>query len=135
MRHKCNSSKLGRSGSHKRAMLAAQVCSLILEKKIKTTQAKAKQSRKLAEKMVTLGKRGDLASRRRALSILKQRKAVSILFDDVAPECKDRQGGYTRVTKLGTRPSDSSEMVLLEWVGVTYTPGVKKAETEEVAAS
>ena len=133
MHHKTKSSKLGRRGAHRRAMLAAQVSSLILEKKITTTQQKARQTRTLAEKMVTLGKRGDLAARRRALSILRQKKAVSILFDDIAPECKDRHGGYTRMTKLGTRPSDSSAMVQLEWVDVNYTPG--KKNTEEASAS
>jgi large subunit ribosomal protein L17 len=92
------------------------VCSFILERRIKTTLAKAKAARSMAEKMVTLGKKGDLAARRKALASLKQEKAVKALFDEIAPGFADRAGGYTRITKLGPRMSDASEMAILEWV-------------------
>ena len=95
--------------------MASLVCNLIAAKRIKTTHPKAKAARRLAEKMVTLGKKGTLASRRRALSKLHDKKAVDHLFNDVAPAFAERNGGYTRRLKLGRRQSDSSEMVLLEW--------------------
>jgi len=128
MRHRKKTIKLGRTGSHRDALLANQVCSLIASKRIKTTLAKAKVTRSVAEKMVTLGKQGTLASRRRALSILKNKDAVSELFSAVAPSFQDRNGGYTRIYKLGKRSSDSSEMALLEWVN--YIPPAPKAKPE-----
>ena len=118
MRHRKKTVKLGRDTSHREAMMANMVSSLILEKRIKTTLAKAKAVKPLAEKMVTLGKRGDLHSRRLAISRLRSQKAVHELFSAVAPACAEREGGYTRILKLGTRPSDASEMAILEWVDV-----------------
>jgi len=97
-------------------MLANMVCSLINERRIKTTLAKAKAVAPMAEKMVTLGKKGTLAARREAISRLKQESAVKVLFDEIAPGFADRNGGYTRITKLGPRMSDASEMAILEWV-------------------
>lgn len=116
MRHLKKTVKLGRTGAHRNAMLANQVCSLIAERRIKTTISKAKATRSLAEKMVTLGKAGTLASRRQALATLKQPEQVKKLFEVIAPGFASRAGGYTRITKLGPRMSDSSEMVILEWV-------------------
>ena len=116
MRHLRKTTKLGRTGAHRDAMLANQVCSLILEKRIKTTLPKAKATRSLAEKMVTLGKQGTLAARRKAVSTLKSTTAVKALFDEIAPGYAARSGGYTRITKLGPRMSDGSEMAILEWV-------------------
>jgi len=116
MRHLKKTVKLGRTGAHRDAMLANQVCSLIAERRIKTTLAKAKATRTLAEKMVTLGKAGTLAARRKALSVIKQPAQVKVLFDEIAPGFAGRAGGYTRITKLGPRMSDSSEMVILEWM-------------------
>lgn len=116
MRHRKKTIKLGRTSSHRESLLANQVCSLIAAKRIKTTLPKARATRSLAEKMVTLGKAGDLASRRRALSTLKNKAAVSELFSTVAPAFQDRKGGYTRIYKLGKRTSDSAEVALLEWV-------------------
>ena len=116
MRHRVKKIKLGRRGAHRDSMLANMVCSLIAERRIKTTLAKAKVARSLAEKMVTLGKKGTLAARRRAVSKLKQEAQVKVLFDEIAPGFADRAGGYTRITKLGPRMSDASEMVILEWV-------------------
>jgi large subunit ribosomal protein L17 len=116
MRHLKKTVKLGRTGAHRDAMLANQVCSLITGRRIKTTISKAKATRTLAEKMVTLGKQGTLAARRQAAAVLKQPAPVKALFDEIAPGFAGRAGGYTRITKLGPRKSDSSEMVILEWV-------------------
>jgi len=116
MRHLKKTVKLGRHGAHRDAMLANQVCSLIIGRRIKTTLAKAKATRTIAEKMVTLGKKGDLAARRKATSTLKNTAAVKALFEEIAPAFTERAGGYTRITKLGPRMSDASEMAILEWV-------------------
>lgn len=123
MRHRKKTIKLGRTSTHRDSMLANQVCSLIDAKRIKTTLPKARATRSLAEKMVTLAKAGDLASRRRALAKLKSTKAVSELFSSIGPAFKDRKGGYTRIYKLGKR-SDSAEVALLEWVN--YVPPAPK---------
>jgi large subunit ribosomal protein L17 len=119
MRHRVKKIKLGRRGAHRDSMLANMVCSLIAERRIKTTISKAKVARSLAEKMVTLGKKGTLAARRQAIATLKQDAQVKVLFDEIAPGFADRAGGYTRITKLGPRMSDASEMVILEWVEAT----------------
>jgi large subunit ribosomal protein L17 len=104
------------------------VCSLIQEKRITTTLPKARAIRPLAEKMVTLGKRGDLHARRQAISKLKSKDSVHELFAKIAPACSERAGGYTRILKLGTRPSDASEMAILEWVDVISEPAEAAAE-------
>lgn len=119
MRHQKKTVKLGRKAEHRDALLANQVCSLIEHKRIKTTLAKAKAVRPLAEKMVTLGKRGDLHARRTAISYLRQPATVKVLFEKIAPAAADRKGGYTRIVKLGQRQSDSSPMAYLEWVDLT----------------
>lgn len=116
MRHRASKIKLGRRGAHRDSMLANLVCSLITERRIKTTLSKAKVTRTLAEKMVTLGKKGTLAARRNAISKIKSEAAVKVLFEEIAPGFADRSGGYTRITKLGPRMSDASEMAILEWV-------------------
>jgi large subunit ribosomal protein L17 len=117
MRHRVRNKKLGRSTAHRQAMLAALVCGLIDSKRIKTTLAKAKLARGLAERMVTLGKKGTLAARRRAISKLRAEGSVATLFNEIgAGMFADREGGYTRILKLGCRRSDGSEMAILEWV-------------------
>jgi large subunit ribosomal protein L17 len=116
MRHQKNTRKLGRTSQHRDAMLANLVASLILHKRVKTTLAKAKAARPLAEKLVTLGKAGTLHARRLAVAKIGQRDVVSMLFKDIAPGFKDRQGGYTRIIKLGPRQSDSAPIAFLEWV-------------------
>ncbi|MEI6034539.1 MAG: 50S ribosomal protein L17 [Verrucomicrobiae bacterium] len=116
MRHRKKTVKLGRTASHRDAMLANQVCSLIEHSRIKTTLAKAKAVRPVAEKLVTLGKRGDLHARRLAAGKLGQKEAVKKLFAEVAPRAADRKGGYTRIIKLGPRQSDSAPMAFIEWV-------------------
>lgn len=116
MRHQKKTIKLGRTASHRKALLANQVCSLIEHQRIKTTLAKAKAVRPLAEKMVTLGKKGSLHARRTALAVLRQKDAVKKLFDDIAPRSASRNGGYTRIIKLGQRRSDAAPVAFLEWV-------------------
>ena len=116
MRHQKKTLKLGRTAEHRKALLANQVCSLIEHQRIKTTLAKAKAVRPLAEKMVTLGKNGSLHARRTALAVLRQKNAVKKLFDDIAPRSADRNGGYTRIVKLGARKSDSAPVAFIEWV-------------------
>jgi large subunit ribosomal protein L17 len=116
MRHQKKTVKLGRTAEHRKALLANQVCSLIEHQRIKTTLAKAKAVRPLAEKMVTLGKNGSLHARRTALAVLRQKSAVKKLFDDIAPRSADRKGGYTRIVKLGARKSDSAPVAFIEWV-------------------
>lgn len=116
MRHRKATSKLGRKTEHRQAMLANQVCSLIEHGRIKTTLAKAKAVRPLAEKMVTLGKEGTLHARRNALGVLHQKNAIAKLFGEIAVRCASRNGGYTRIIKLGPRLSDSAPMAYIEWV-------------------
>lgn len=131
MRHRKKTVKLGRSQAHRDSLLANQVCSLIEHRRIKTTLAKAKATKPLAERMLTLGKKGDLHSRRIAISYLKSKDVVKKLFTEIAPAAADRKGGYTRIVKLGERLSDSAPMAYLEWVD--YAPEIKKEELIEAA--
>jgi large subunit ribosomal protein L17 len=136
MRHQKKTVKLGRTAEHRKALLANQVCSLIEHRRIKTTLAKAKAVRPLADRMVTLGKNGSLHARRNALSILRQKDAVKKLFDEVAPASAQRNGGYTRIIKLGQRKSDSAAMAFIEWIDATVAveekpAGEKKAKRKE----
>ena len=116
MRHQKKTVKLGRTAEHRKALLANQVCSLIEHQRIKTTLAKAKAVRPLAEKMVTLGKKGSLHARRTALAVLRQQDAVKKLFAEIAPRAAERKGGYTRIIKLGLRKSDAAPVAFIEWV-------------------
>src|SRR2546428_3349373 len=133
MRHQKKTIKLGRTAEHRKALLANQICSLIEHQRIKTTLAKAKAVRPLAEKMVTLGKRGSIHARRTALATLRQKNAVKKLFDDIAPRSTDRNGGYTPIFKLRQPESDPPPTAFIEWGGGTQTPeeksgGRKKAK-------
>jgi large subunit ribosomal protein L17 len=133
MRHQKRTAKLGRTGEHRNAMLANLVCSLITHKRVTTTLAKAKAARSVAEKIVTLGKRGTIHARRLVASRLRhhskrmlptkaevaearKRDVVRVLFDEIAPAFKDRQGGYTRIVKMHQRQGDASQLAILEWV-------------------
>ena len=116
MRHRKRTAKLGRQFEHRNAMLANMVCSLIKHKRIQTTLAKAKAVRSVAEKMVTLGKSGSIHDRRLASARLHQEDAVRILFSEIAPTHKERNGGYTRIIRLNQRQGDAAEMVYLELV-------------------
>jgi len=120
MRHQKKTIKLGRKAEHRKALLANQVCSLIEHHRIKTTLAKAKAVRPLAERMVTLGKNGSLHARRTAFAWLRQKDAVKKLFDDIAPRNAERNGGYTRIIKLGQRKSDAAPIAYLEWVDAAF---------------
>jgi len=108
--------KLGMVSSHRRSMLRNIVTSLLKEERIETTEPRAKEARRIAEKMITLGKRGDLHARRQALSYLMEESVVTKLFETIAPKYRERQGGYTRIIKTGNRRGDAAPMVILELV-------------------
>ena len=117
MRHQKTRHKLSRSASHRKALLANLCVEVIDHERIKTTEAKAKAVKPEVEKLITLAKRGDLHARRQALAALGQDKFIVYkLFEEVAPRYADRDGGYTRILKLGPRKSDATEMVYLELV-------------------
>lgn len=116
MRHKVAGRKLGRPTKQRRALYRNQVSALLAHEKIVTTEAKAKEVRVLAEKMITLGKNGSLAARREALEFVTDKNAVDRLFDEIAPGYADRNGGYTRLLKLGPRAGDNAPMVRIELV-------------------
>jgi len=130
MRHQKKTVKLGRSQAHRDALLSNQVCSLIIHQRIRTTLAKAKAARPLAEKMVTLGKKGTLHARRTATAYLHQPAAVKKLFDEIVPRSATRAGGYTRIIKLGPRKSDSAPMAVLEWVDTAPVEAAAEPVTE-----
>ena len=131
MRHQKKRIKLGRTAEHRKALLANQVCSLIEHQRIKTTLAKAKAVRPLAERMVTLGKNGSIHARRAALATLRQKSAVKKLFDDIAPRSAERNGGYTRIVRLGQRKSDSAAMAFIEWVDMAEVVEEKPVEEKK----
>jgi large subunit ribosomal protein L17 len=142
MRHLKRTAKLGRTGQHRNRMLASLVCSLIKHRRIKTTLAKAKAARSVAEKMITLGKAGTLHDRRLASARLHQDEdAIKILFNEIAPTQKERRGGYTRIVRLGQRQGDAAQTVILEFVDVpvpetpaaTAKPGTTEAKEPEKA--
>lgn len=114
MRHARTGKKLGRDSAHRKALYANLTCSLLEHGRIKTTEAKAKAVKPYAEKLITLGRRGDLHARRQALSELRSQEVVHKLFAEVGPRMADRPGGYARIVKLGHRPGDAAEMVYLE---------------------
>jgi large subunit ribosomal protein L17 len=116
MRHARSGKKLGRDPAHRKALYSNLAGALIEHGRIETTQAKAKAVKPFAEKMITLGKRGDLHARRQALAALRSNDVVHRLFADVAPRFDDRPGGYTRIVKLGPRQGDAADMVYLEFV-------------------
>jgi len=128
MRHLKRTAKLGRTGEHRNAMLANLVCSLIKHKRVTTTLAKAKAARSVAEKLVTLGKKDTVHARRLVAARLHQEDATKILFAEIAPAQKDRNGGYTRIVKMHQRQGDAAQLAILEWVDVT-TVEAPAAET------
>ena len=116
MRHHRSGRKLGRDSAHRKALYSNLAGALIEHGRIRTTEAKAKEVRPIAEQMITLGRRGDLAARRQALAYLRSQEVVHKLFADVAPRFKERPGGYSRIVKLGPRQGDAADMVFLELV-------------------
>ena len=125
MRHGKSGKKLGRTSSHRKAMLRNMVTSLFKYEKIETTDSKAKELRKVADKMVTLGKRGDLHARRQALSYVRDGEVVGKLFSDLSERFRERNGGYTRIVKTGFRVGDNAPMSIIE-----LTAEVKKAKAK-----
>ncbi len=133
MRHRRKGRKLGRTASHRKAMFRNMVTDFLDKERIVTTLAKAKELRPFAEKMITLGKRENLHSRRKALSIIRRKSVVHKLFESLAPRYADREGGYTRILRLGFRKGDDAETAIIELVdreGEEETP--KKAKKEPV---
>ena len=135
MRHLKRTAKLGRTSEHRNAMLANLVCSLITHRRVTTTLAKAKAARSVAEKMVTLGKKGTIHHRRLAVARLHQEDAAKILFKEIAPAFKDRNGGYTRIIKMNQRNGDSAQKAILEWVADIAPEAPATTETAETAAA
>lgn len=130
MRHHVHNKKLGRTTAHKKAMLRNMVTSLILNDRIQTTLPKAKELRKWADKMITLAKKNSLHAKRQAMSILRDRAAMQKLFTTLLERFKDRQGGYTRIMKLGFRQGDSAAMAIIEYLTAEakkVQKGVQKA--------
>ena len=125
MRHRVHTFKIGRTGAHRRAMLANMVCSLIEHGQITTSLVKAREARRVAEKMVTLGKKGDLHHRRLAIRTLRQADMVAKLFAEIAPAYEGRQGGYTSIIKLGKRRGDACEMCILKFVAAAKAEEAK----------
>ena len=117
MRHRREGRKLGRNASHRKALFRNMVTDFLDKEHLVTTVPKAKELRPVAEKMITLGKKETLHARRRALAFIRRRAVVRKLFDDLAPRFADRNGGYTRIVRLGFRRGDSAELALLELVG------------------
>src|SRR2546430_4587351 len=127
MRHQKKTIKLGRTAEHRKALLANQVCCLIEHQRIRTTLAKAKAVRPLAEKMVTLGKKGSIHARRTAFAVLRQKDAVKKLFGEIAPRTADRNGGYTRIVKTGQPKTDPRPVPSLGGVQAPSSP-LQKAD-------
>jgi large subunit ribosomal protein L17 len=134
MRHRNAGFKLGRNTSHRRALLRNLVTSVIVEDRVQTTVAKAKAVRPLIEKMITLGKKGDVHSRRQALAFLMTDTAVARLFDTVAPRYGDRQGGYLRIVRAGFRKGDGGETAFIELLGAEAQLAEKRAKSDEKKA-
>jgi large subunit ribosomal protein L17 len=132
VRHHRSGKKLGRDSAHRKALYANLAGSLIEHGRIKTTEAKAKAVRPIAEKMITLGRRGDLAARRQALAYLRSQEVVHRLFADVGPRFADRNGGYLRIVKIGPRSGDGADMAYLEFIDfVPPAPVVRPQRVEE----
>ncbi|MBN2414218.1 50S ribosomal protein L17 [bacterium] len=135
MRHRKTVHKLGRTAAHRKALLANLSMALFKQKHIKTTEAKAKAARQFTEKLITLAKKETVHARRIAYSRLRDRKTVQLLFDEIAPRFADRNGGYTRVIKLGQRHGDAAPMAILELVGFETASKKKKVKEEKAKAA
>ena len=126
MRHLSQGRKLGRTTAHRQALLRNLVTSFLEKERVTTTVAKAKETRPLAEKMITLAKRNTLHARRQALAFVTKESVVRKLFDKLGPRFSERPGGYTRIVKLGTRAGDGADMAVIELVGTEFKKKVKK---------
>lgn len=127
MRHNKSGRRLGRTTSHRIAMFRNMITSFLNHERITTTDAKAKELRSIADKMITLGKRGDLHAMRQAAAFIREKSVVTKLFTTIAPRYTDRPGGYTRIVKLGLRPGDNAQLSMIELVEESFTPKPKKA--------
>lgn len=126
MRHNKSGRRLGRTTSHRVAMFRNMITSFLNHERITTTDAKAKELRSIADKMITLGKRGDLHAMRLAAAYIREKSVVTKLFTTIAPRYTDRPGGYTRIVKLGLRPGDNAQLSMIELVEESLTPKVNK---------
>ncbi|WP_448871092.1 50S ribosomal protein L17 [Desulfobulbus propionicus] len=131
MRHRKAGRKLGRTSSHRDAMLRNMVTSLLDQERIVTTIPKAKETRRMAERMITLGKRGDLHARRQALAYIRSKEIVAKLFDQLSSQYAQRQGGYTRIIRTGTRLGDAAPMAILELVDFQESVGESVTDQEQ----
>lgn len=131
MRHNIDHKKLGRTAAHRKAMLGNMVTSLFERERITTTTVKAREAKRLAEKMITFARKGDLAARRHVARTLKDPAVLKKLFDDIAPRYVDRPGGYTRVLKTGIRKGDAAQTAILELVGKDDKPRGKKKSSRK----
>jgi len=130
MRHRKAGRKLNRTAAHRKAMLRNMVTSLLEHERIVTTVPKAKETRRVTEKMITLGKRGDLHARRQAMAYIRSKGVVAKLFDELSGQYADRQGGYTRIIRTGNRYGDAAPMAIVELIG--YEDAVEEVtETED----
>lgn len=132
MRHNKSGKRLGRNTPHRTAMLRNMVTSLFDHEKITTTDARAKELRKVADRMITLGKRGDLNARRQVLSVIRDKKVVAKLFDQIGPRFKDRPGGYTRIIKVGSRLGDNAPQSIIALVEEDFSSSPPAATVTDV---
>jgi large subunit ribosomal protein L17 len=135
MRHRARSAKLGRTAAHRKALYRNMVTSLLEHERIETTDAKAKEVRRLADRMITLGKRGTLHARRQALSVIRKREITAKVFDDLAERFRSRPGGYTRVLKVRRRTGDAAPLSIVELVEGPPPPEPEKKKKTAKKAS
>ena len=128
MRHRKRHGKLGRTSAHRKAMLRNLVTSLLDRERIETTDAKAKELRRVADRMITLGKRGSLHARRRALSVIRSKEVTAKVFDELADRFRERPGGYTRVLKARWRTGDAAPMSIIELVEAAPAEASKRTD-------
>jgi len=131
MRHNVKGRKLGRTASHRKATLNSLITSLLKHKRIKTTLAKAKETRGFAEKLVTKARKGDLNAKKQVIDVIKDKEVVKELFSEIIPKIGDRPGGYTRVVKLGHRMGDAAQMAILELVDYNEVVTARAEEQKE----
>jgi large subunit ribosomal protein L17 len=131
MRHNVKGRKLGRTASHRKATISSLITSLLKHKRIKTTLAKAKETRVFAEKLVTKARKGDLHAKKQVMDVIKDKEVVKELFAEIIPKIGDRPGGYTRVVKLGHRMGDAAQMAILELVDYNEVVTAREEEQKE----
>lgn len=131
MRHQVKGRKLRRPTAHRLALLRNLVTSFLEKERVRTTLAKAKEARPLAEKMITLGKKGTLHARRQVMAFVRKEAVVAKLFDELGPRFGQRPGGYSRIVKLGLRPGDGAQLAMLELVGTEFKKKEKKKKKEK----